>query len=84
MSRKPASAADRVPRGAPIVSSAHLVSQQSAELSECEFGLIVGGNAFHRGITHCMSASGLRDWMTRDGIVRHLGTQRAREKRHAD
>ena len=32
----------------PIVSSAHLVSAQSAEMSEFEFGLIVAGNAFHR------------------------------------
>ena len=31
-----------------IVSSAHLVSAQSAEMSEFEFGLIVAGNAFHR------------------------------------
>ena len=43
----------------PIVSSAHLVSPQSAELSEFEFGLIVAGNAFHRWITHCMSSAGL-------------------------
>ena len=31
-----------------IVSSAHLVSEHSAEMSEFEFGLIVAGNAFHR------------------------------------
>ena len=29
----------------PIVSSAHLVSPRSAEMSEFEFGLIVAGNA---------------------------------------
>ena len=84
MSRKPASAADCVPRGAPIVSSAHLVSQQSAELSEFEFGLIVAGNAFHRWITHCMSAAGLRDLMPLDVLVLHHVTHRARDKRLAD
>ena len=31
-----------------IVSSAHLVSARSAEMSEFEFGLIVAGNAFHQ------------------------------------
>src|SRR3990170_717431 len=45
----------------PIVSSAHLVSPKSAEMSEFEFGLIVAGNAFHRWIVHCMSAAGLKD-----------------------
>jgi len=39
----------------PIVSSAHLVSPDSAEMSEFEFGLIVAGNAFHRWIIHCMA-----------------------------
>ena len=29
-----------------IVSSAHLVSDKAAELSEVEYGLIVAGNAF--------------------------------------
>lgn len=42
----------------PIVSSAHLVSAQSAEMSEFEFGLIVAGNAFHRWVVHCMAAAG--------------------------
>jgi len=45
----------------PIVSSAHLVSPHSAEMSEFEFGLIVAGNAFHRWIVHCMAAAGLKD-----------------------
>ena len=74
----------RAPRGAPIVSSAHLVSQQSAELSEFEFGLIVAGNAFHRWITHCMSAAGLRDLTPLDVLVLHHVTHRARDKRLAD
>ena len=40
------------PEHAPIVSSAHLVSAHSAEMSEFEFGLIVAGNAFHRWVVH--------------------------------
>ncbi len=68
----------------PIVSSAHLVSPQSAELSEFEFGLIVSGNAFHRWIIHCMAAAGLKDLMPLDVIVLHHVTHRARDKRLAD
>ena len=65
MAKKPAPPAPAsnslspTPGSAPIVSSAHLVSPRSAEMSEFEFGLIVAGNAFHRWITHCMSAAGL-------------------------
>lgn len=70
--------------GAPIVSSAHLVSPRSAEMSEFEFGLIVAGNAFHRWIVHCMSAAGLRDLMPLDVLVLHHVTHRARNKRLAD
>jgi len=58
----------------PIVSSAHLVSAQSAELSEFEFGLIVAGNAFHRWVAHCMSAAGLKDLTPLDVLVQHLVT----------
>jgi predicted MarR family transcription regulator len=68
----------------PIVSSAHLVSPKSAEMSEFEFGLIVAGNAFHRWIVHCMSAAGLRDLMPLDVLVLHHVTHRARNKRLAD
>jgi predicted MarR family transcription regulator len=68
----------------PIVSSAHLVSPQSAELSEFEFGLIVAGNAFHRWIAHCMSAAGLKDLTPLDVLVLHHVTHRARDKRLAD
>lgn len=72
------------PPAPPIVSSAHLVSPQSAELSEFEFGLIVAGNAFHRWIIHCMAAAGLKDLMPLDVIVLHHVTHRARDKRLAD
>lgn len=69
---------------APIVSSAHLVSPRSAEMSEFEFGLIVAGNAFHRWIAHCMSAAGLKDLTPLDVLVLHHVTHRARDKRLAD
>ena len=68
----------------PIVSSAHLVSPDSAEMSEFEFGLIVAGNAFHRWIIHCMSAAGLKDLTPLDVLVLHHVTHRARDKRLAD
>ena len=67
-----------------IVSSAHLVSEQSAEMSEFEFGLVVAGNAFHRWIVHCMSAAGLQDLTPLDVLVLHHVTHRARNKRLAD
>ena len=68
----------------PIVSSAHLVSPQSAEMSEFEFGLIVAGNAFHRWVVHCMAAAGLRDLTPLDVLVLHHVTHRARDKRLGD
>lgn len=70
--------------GVPIVSSAHLVSPHSAEMSEFEFGLIVAGNAFHRWVVHCMSAAGLKDLTALDVLVLHHVTHRARDKRLAD
>ncbi|WP_295856286.1 winged helix DNA-binding protein [uncultured Xylophilus sp.] len=68
----------------PIVSSAHLVSAQSAEMSEFEFGLVIAGNAFHRWIVHCMSGAGLRDLTPLDVLVLHHVTHRARDKRLSD
>ena len=72
------------PDSPPIVSSAHLVSKRSAEMSEFEFGLIVAGNAFHRWVVHCMAAAGLRDLTPLDVVVLHHVTHRARDKRLAD
>ena len=80
----PKPAADAVERGRPIVSSAHLVSPNSAEMSEFEFGLIVAGNAFHRWVTHCMSAAGLKDLTALDVLVLHHVSHRARDKRLSD
>jgi predicted MarR family transcription regulator len=71
-------------QSARIVSSAHLVSPKSSEMSEFEFGLIVAGNAFHRWIAHCMSAAGLKDLTPLDVLVLHHVTHRARDKRLAD
>jgi predicted MarR family transcription regulator len=76
--------AEPAPSLQPIVSSAHLVSPHSAEMSEFEFGLIVASNAFHRWIVHCMSAAGLKDLTALDVIVLHHVTHRARHKRLAD
>ena len=81
----PVSAPAVTPKSAkPIVSSAHLVSPESAEMSEFEFGLIVAGNAFHRWIVHCMTAAGLKDLTPLDVLVLHHVTHRARDKRLAD
>jgi predicted MarR family transcription regulator len=68
----------------PIVSSAHLVSEQSAELSELEFGLIVAGNAFQRWVTRCMAAAGIADLAPLDVLVLHTVNHRARDKRLVD
>jgi predicted MarR family transcription regulator len=67
-----------------IVSSAHLMSPQSAELSEFEYGLIVSNNAFSRWIVHCMSAAGLRELTPLDVLVLHHVNHRARDKRLTD
>jgi predicted MarR family transcription regulator len=83
-SRKPTASASAASGTSPIVSSAHLVSPQSAEMSEFEFGLIVAGNAFERWIVHCMAAAGLRDLTPLDVLVLHHVTHRARDKRLAD
>jgi len=68
----------------PIVSSAHLVSEDAAELSEFEFGLIVASNAFSRWTVRCMAASGLADLSPLDVLVLHSINHREREKRAAD
>ena len=43
-----------------IVSSSHLVSEKSPELSEVEFGLIIFTHAFHRWMIRCMTAAGVK------------------------
>lgn len=68
----------------PIVSSAHLVSEQSTELSEFEFGLNMATNAYHRWIVRCMAAAGQDGLGALDVLVLHLVSHREREKRLSD
>ena len=70
-----------------IVSSAHLVSEGAAELSEFEYGLIVAGNAFNRWMVRCMAAAGAAgagDLGALDVMVLHSVNHRARDKKLAD
>lgn len=67
-----------------IVSSAHLVSERAATLSEFEYGLIVAANAFNRWIVRCMAAAGLDDLGPLDVLVLHSVSHRGREKKLAD
>jgi predicted MarR family transcription regulator len=72
----------RSPRG--IVSSSHLVSPRSVELSEFEFGLIVAWNAFSRWAVRCMAAAGGADLTITDVLVLHHINHRARNKKLGD
>jgi predicted MarR family transcription regulator len=67
-----------------IVSSAHLVSPRSRELSEFEFGLIVAWNAYSRWAVHCMAAAGLSDLAITDVNTLHHVAHRGRAKKLAD
>jgi len=85
-------AAEPVPRAAArkskaaggIVSSSHLVSPKSVELSELEFGLIVAWNAFSRWAVRCMSAAGCPELTITDVLVLHHICHRARNKKVGD
>lgn len=68
----------------PIVSSAHLASGKSMELSEFEYGLIIASNAFNRWAVRCMNATGMKDMTITDVLVLHHINHRAREKRLSD
>jgi predicted MarR family transcription regulator len=70
------------PRG--IVSSSHLVSPRSVELSEFEFGMIVAWNAFSRWAMRCMAAAGCPDLTITDVLVLHHLNHRERNKKLAD
>jgi predicted MarR family transcription regulator len=78
----PAKTAGSARRG--IVSSSHLVSERSVELSEFEFGLIVAWNAFSRWAMRCMAAAGCPDLTITDVLVLHHINHRARNKKLAD
>ncbi len=67
-----------------IVSSAHLVSVQSPELSEFEFGLIIAWNAYSRWAVRCMAAAGLADLAITDVNTLHHVNHRGRAKKLAD
>jgi len=73
--------ASREPR---IVSSLHLVSQKSPELSEFEFGLIIAGHAFARWMVRCMAAAGVKDMTPTDILILHHVNHRDKEKKLAD
>ena len=68
----------------PIVSSSHLVSARSAEMSELEFGMTVSWNAFSRWCVRCMAAAGVPDLTITDVLVLHHINHRARNKKLAD
>ena len=70
--------------GPSIVSSSHLVSPRSAELSEFEFGLIVAWNAFSRWAVRCMAAAGVGELTITDVLLLHHVNHRARNKKLAD
>lgn len=72
------------PRTGPIVSSAHLVSDRSSELSEVEFGLNMLINAYQRWMVRCMAATGVADLGPLDVLVLHLCNHRDRRKKLAE
>lgn len=67
-----------------IVSSAHLVGNRFAELSELEFAMTMSINAFHRWMVRCIAASGQPDLGALDAMVLHHLNHRDRAKRLVD
>lgn len=67
-----------------IVTSQHLVSPKSPELSEVEFGLAIVGNAFSRWVVRCMTAAGFADCAALDVLVLHHVNSQDQEKKLAD
>ena len=80
----PHAAANEGGKGGPIVSSSHLVSLRSPELSEFEFALNTAYNAYNRWCVRCMAAAGVRDLTFLDVLVVHHVNHRGRAKRLAD
>lgn len=68
----------------PIVSSAHLLSEDAWQLSELEYALTMTYNAFNRWMVHCIGALGYKDFNPLDVLVLHNVNHRTREKRLAD
>ena len=86
----PGSNLSRVKR---IVSSSHLVSEKAAELSEVEYGLIVGWNAFAKWMVKAMATAvaeagmmttGGTDLAVLDILCLHSVNHRERPKKLAD
>ena len=76
-----------------IVSSSHLVSEKAAELSEVEYGLIVGWNAFGKWMVKAMATAvaeagtvvtGGTDLAVLDILCLHSVNHRERPKKLAD
>jgi predicted MarR family transcription regulator len=67
-----------------FVSSSHLVSAKSRELSEFEFGLIIAGHAFNRWVVRCMAAAGVKELTALDVLLLHHVNHRAKEKKLGD
>jgi predicted MarR family transcription regulator len=67
-----------------IVSSAHLVSEKTPELSEMEFGMILAWHAFSRWMMRCMASAGVSDMTPIDVLVLHHVTHRGSEKKLGD
>ena len=67
-----------------IVSSSHLVSELSSELSEFEYGLTIANNSFQRWMLHCSSSSGVEGLTPLDVLVVHHINHRERPKKVSD
>ncbi len=67
-----------------IVTSQHLVSAKSPELSEVEFGLAIYFNAYSRWMPRCMTAAGFPDMAALDVLVLHHVNSQDLEKKLAD
>ncbi|NMG32894.1 winged helix DNA-binding protein [Azoarcus sp. TTM-91] len=84
MSKPPAALPCMVPEAGRIVSSQHLVSPRSPELSELEYGMILAWNAFSRWMIRASAATGVPDMTALDVLVLHHVAHRERGKRLAD
>ncbi|OUS39674.1 transcriptional regulator ['Osedax' symbiont bacterium Rs2_46_30_T18] len=64
----------------PILSSAHLASENGTSLSEFEFALTIANNAFSRWMLHCAKAGGASDMAPLDVLIVHHINHRERAK----
>ncbi|MFT8775229.1 MAG: winged helix DNA-binding protein [Gluconacetobacter liquefaciens] len=67
-----------------IVSSSHLATPGSEDLSEFEFALTVVNHAFQRWVARGMTAAGLPELSPLDGLILHAVHHREREKSISD